>query len=175
MKDLFFYYKYTVRFILFLKKSNLKFSCTDILELEKVVIFFNINNLIDLNSLSISNYYFFFKYFFGKIPFFFNYKYTFKLNISYFNFLILCNIRKKYIYYILFFFINDIYFIISKKMVDIKKDITYWEFIINDMNFFIEKKNSIGFFNLKDNITFKFNFNETINLKIPVFFSIYKL
>lgn len=175
MQDLFFYYKYTARFIFFLKKSNVKFYFSDILQLNKIVIYFNINNLTDLNNLSISNYYFFFKYFFGKIPFFFNYKYTFKLNISYFNFLILCNIKKKEIYYIFFFFINDIYWLISKKSINIKKFPTYWEFLINDMNFFIEKKNSIGFFNLKDNIVFKFIFNDKKFLQLSTFFSIYKL
>lgn len=175
MQDLFFYYKYTVRFILFLKKSNTRFFFTDILELNKVIIYFNIKNLTDLNNLAISNYYFFFKYFFGKIPFFFNYKYTFKLNISYFNFIILSNIIKKQIYYILFFFINDIYTIISKKTIDIKNFDFYWEFTVNDMNFFIEKKNSIGFFNLKDNITFKFMFNEKKFLQLSNFFKIYKL
>ena len=43
------------------------------------------------------------------------------------------------------------------------------------MNFFIEKKNSIGFFNLKDNITFKFVFNDKKILQLSNFFSIYKL
>lgn len=132
-------------------------------------------NLIDLNNLAISNYYFFFKYFFGYIPFFQNYKYTFKLNISYFNFLILCNIKKKEIFYILYFFMNDIYSNMSKKAIIIQKNVSYWEFTINDMNFFIEKKNSIGFFNLKDNITFKFMFFDNKFLEISNFFNIYKL
>lgn len=43
------------------------------------------------------------------------------------------------------------------------------------MNFFIEKKNSIGFFNLKDNITFKFMFFDNNFLDISNFFNIYKL
>lgn len=43
------------------------------------------------------------------------------------------------------------------------------------MNFFIEKKNSIGFFNLKDNITFKFLFNNINLLNCLHFFKIYKL
>src|ERR1700755_3599779 len=141
MLDFFFYYKNIVRFILFLKKSKIKFNFTDILELKKSVIFFNLKNITDLNGLSISNYYFFFKYFFGKIPFFSSYKYEFKLNINYYNFIILYNFKKKEIYYILSFFINDIYS------------------ILYDMNFFIEKKNSIGFFNLKDYVNFKFVFN----------------
>lgn len=159
MFDFFFYYKNTIRFILFLKKSKIKYNSIDICELKESVVFFNLKNIIDLNSLSISNYYFFFKYFFGKIPYFSSYKYEFKLNVNYHNFNILYNFKKKEIYYILYFFINDIYFAISKNSVKIKKEHNYWDFIINDMNFFIEKKNSIGFFHLKDNVNFRFIFN----------------
>src|SRR6202000_3069664 len=125
MLDFFFYYKYIIRFILFLKKSEKKYYFTDILDIKKTIVFFNIQNITDLNSLSISNYYFFFKYFFGKIPFFSSYKYEFKLNINYYNFVILYNFKKKEIYYIFSFFINDIYFIISKKAIKIKKEYNY--------------------------------------------------
>jgi hypothetical protein len=43
------------------------------------------------------------------------------------------------------------------------------------MNFFIEKKNSIGFFNLKDYVNFKFFFNIEKWLNYFNFFIIYKL
>jgi len=179
MLDFYFYYKYIVRFILFLKKSKVKYYFTDILEIKKTLVYFNLQNITDLNNLSISNYYYFFKYFFGKIPFFSSYKYSFKLNISYYNFMILYNFKKKDIYYILIFLVNDIYSLISKNAINIKKEFNYWEYIINDMNFFVEKKNSIGFFFLKDHIHFKFIFNiDTNSLKwINLFnlFSIYKL
>lgn len=175
MLDFYFYYKNLVRFILFLKKSKVNFNFTDILEIEKSIIYFNLKNIVDLNNLSISNYYFFFKYFFGKIPFFSSYRYNFKLNISYYNFLILYNFKKKDIYYVLFFFINDIYFFISKNVINIKKEDNYWEYTICDMNFFIEKKNSIGFFNLKDYVNFKFFFNKNNWLNYLNYFSIYKM
>jgi hypothetical protein len=42
------------------------------------------------------------------------------------------------------------------------------------MNFFIEKKNSIGFFNLKDFVNFKLVFNNNW-LNYSNFFTIYKL
>src|SRR5690242_7211249 len=113
MLDFFFYYKNIMRFILFLKKSKIKYNFIDILEIKKSIVYFDLKNITDLNNLSISNYYYFFKYFFGKVPFFYNYKYVFKLNINYFNFTILYNFKKKEIYYILFFLINDIYFNIS--------------------------------------------------------------
>ena len=175
MLDFFFYYRNIIRFILFLKKSKVKYNFTDILEIKKSIVYFNLKNIIDLNNLSISNYYFFFKYFFGKIPFFSSYKYNFKLNVSYYSFIILYNFKKKDIYYVLFFFINDIYLLISKNAIKIKKKYNFWEFIISDMNFFIEKKNSIGFFNLKDYVNFQFFFNVEKWLDYFNFFVIYKL
>jgi hypothetical protein len=125
MLDFFFYYKNIIRFILFLKKSQIKNNFIDILEIKKAIVYFNLKNIIDLNTLSISNYYFFFKYFFGKIPFFSSYKYNFKLNVNYFNFIISYNFKKKDIYYILFFFINDIYYQISKNVIYKKKEYNY--------------------------------------------------
>jgi hypothetical protein len=175
MLDFYFYYKNIARYILFLKKSEKKFNFTDILEIKKSIIFFDLKNIIDLNNLSISNYYFFFKFFFGKIPFFTSYKYNFKLNVNYYNFVISYNLVKKGIYYALFFFINDIYILISKNVINIKKELNFWEFSISDMNFFVEKKNSIGFFNLKDHVNFKFIFNNESWLNFFNFFSIFKL
>src|ERR1700712_2152268 len=103
MIDFFFYYKNIVRFILYLKKSKFNYHLTEILKINKCTVYFNLQNIVDLNNLSISNYYFFFKYFFGKNPFFCSYKYHFKLNINYYSFIILYNFKKKDIYYILFF------------------------------------------------------------------------
>jgi hypothetical protein len=125
MFDFFFYYKYVVRFILYLKKSKIQFKSTNILKLEKAIIFFDLKNIIDINNLSVSNYFFFFKYFFGKIPFFSNYKHRFKLNVNYYNFFIMYNFKKKDIYYVFYFFINDIYFNISKNLININKEGNY--------------------------------------------------
>jgi len=125
MLDFFFYYKNVVRFFLFLKKSKSIYTFNDILKIDKSVVYFNLKNIVDLNNLSISNYYFFFKYFFGKIPFFSSYKYTFKLNISYYSFIILYNFKKSEIYYVLYFFVNDIYSLISKSSILTKKESSY--------------------------------------------------
>lgn len=125
MLDFFFYYKYIVRFIFFLKKSKIKYNFVDLLELKQSIVSFNLNNITDLNSLSISNYFFFYKYFFGKIPFFSSYKYNFKLNVNYYNFIISYCFKKKEVYYVLYFFVNDIYFAISKNSIFIKKESSY--------------------------------------------------
>jgi hypothetical protein len=43
------------------------------------------------------------------------------------------------------------------------------------MNFFVEKKNSIGFFHLKDYINFKYLFNTNNWFDYVNYFSIYKI
>lgn len=159
MLDFYFYNTNVVRFILFLKKSEKIYDFNKMLDIAEISVYFNIKNITDLNNLALSNYYYFFKFFFGKMPYFCNYKYNFKLNVNYYNFLILYSFKKKDLFFVFSFFLNDIYFLIAKNVIIIKKEIDYLEYTITDMNFFIEKKNSIGFFHLKDNITFKFLFN----------------
>jgi hypothetical protein len=114
-----------VRFILFLKKSKIKYTFSEILEFKEISVYFNIKNILDLNNLALSNYFFFFKYFFGKIPYFLNYKHNFKLNVNYFSFFILCSFKKKDLFYVFSFFINDIFFSISKNAIVMKTEFYY--------------------------------------------------
>ena len=125
MIDSFFYYQNTARFILFLKKSKQFYHFTEILKIKEINVYFNIQNIIDINNLAISNYYFFFKYFFGKIPYFINYKYNFKLNVNYYSFLIFYNFKKKDLFFVFSFFLNDVYHSMSKNAINIKKELDY--------------------------------------------------
>jgi hypothetical protein len=156
MLDFYFFYKNIGRYILILKKSIDIYNNINILDLAQLIIYFNINNIKDINNIAILNYIYFLKYYFYAIPFFSNYKYKFHLNIDYYSFYIQFNFIKKYIYYPLFFFANDIFYMINKSYIKINKNINFIEYSIIDMNFFIEKKNSVGFFNLKVPINFKF-------------------
>ena len=113
MFDLFFHYKYNGRFLLNIKASRL-FNYTDILILNKMVVYFNITNITDLSSSSVLSYLFFFKYYFGILPFFTNYKHEFKLNVHYYTFLIESSFYSRIMYSYLFFFVNDIYYMINK-------------------------------------------------------------
>ena len=114
MFDLFFYSKNCNRYISFLKYSKNKFHYTDIINLHQLILFFNVKNLIELNHNTILSCIFYFKYYFGIVPFFNNYKHTFKLNTHYFNFLIEYTFTKKNIFFPLYFFLNDIYYMINK-------------------------------------------------------------
>lgn len=114
MHNLYFYYKNINRYIYFLKFSKYKYHFFNLIRLDKMVLFFNIKDLTELNNQSILSCIFFFKYYFGVVPFFNNYKHIFKLNINYFNFLIEYTFVDKLLYASFFYFINDIYYMINK-------------------------------------------------------------
>ena len=82
--------------------------------IDHAVVFFNIKDIIDLSSSSVLSYIFFFKYYFGILPFFTNYKHNFKLNVHYYSFLIESSFYNRIMYSYLFFFVNDIYYMINK-------------------------------------------------------------
>src|SRR5690606_12869166 len=163
MFDLFFYYKNYNRYIHILKYSKNRFHFLNILKMQKIALFFDIKQLTDINNQSILSCIFFFKYYFGIIPFFKNYKHEFKLNIHYFSFVIEYSFYNKVMYYVLYYFINDIYYMINKMYLLNTKFKNYWEFMVNDMNFFIEKKNSLGFFNLKHKLIIQMHVTNICN------------
>lgn len=135
----------------------------NILKMQKITLFFDIKQLSDINNQSILSCIFFFKYYFGIVPFFKNYKHEFKLNIHYFSFVIEYSFYNKVMYYVLYYFINDIYYMINKMYLLNTKFKNYWEFMVNDMNFFIEKKNSLGFFNLKHKLIIQMHVTNICN------------
>lgn len=169
MYNLYFYYKNYNRYIHFLKYSKNKYNYRNMLYFEKLSLSFNIKDLTDINNQSILSCIFFFKYYFGIVPFFYNYKYIFKLNINYFNFLIEYNFVDKLLYAPLFYFINDIYYMINKMHISCIKFKNYWEYTIHDMNFFLEKKNSLGFFNLKHKLVIQLYYSNKSNWNFNLF------
>jgi hypothetical protein len=124
MFNLSFFYKNVIRFISFLKDYNLNFY-DKIFKINKLVVYFNCYNIVDINQNSILSSIFFFKYYFGILPVFSNYKSEFKLNIYYYNFFIEYVFKKEYIYFIFLFFLNDIYGFINKIYVKISTYISF--------------------------------------------------
>ena len=59
MFDYYFHYKFIGRFILYLKNSSEFFYFTNILEFNKLVLFFDVYNINDLNSINILSHIFF--------------------------------------------------------------------------------------------------------------------
>jgi len=169
MFDFFFHYKYNGRFILSLKSPDI-YHFTEIIQLDKIIVFFNIKGITDLSNNAVLSYLFFFKYYFGVVPFFTNYQHEFKLNIHYFSFLIEYTFFNKIMYSHLYFFVNDIFYMINKLNIIKNINKNNLEYIVNDMNFFLEKKNSLGFFNLKHNLYFNFYYKNNKTNYINLFY-----
>jgi hypothetical protein len=66
--DLFFTYKYTIRFLLSHKLIN-NYNIHTIPNISKLVLYFSLNKLEDIDSIEIYNYLYLFKQFFGRKAF----------------------------------------------------------------------------------------------------------
>ena len=164
MYNLSFFQKYIGNYIIFLQYSKEKYNYKQKIILDKFIIYFNLINIIDLDSSYISNYFYFFRYFFGILPYYNNYEHKFHLNVHYYNFYLQYFFKNYNIYNFIYIFLNDIYFIINKNYILFYNNQNFFEFIIEDMNFFIERKNTLGFFSLIHSVKFKFILKN--NLKI---------
>jgi hypothetical protein len=174
-KDFYMHYKSVGRFLLILKYSNLLYKSYEILNINYLVIFFFIKDLKDLDNISVSNYFYFFKYFFGKIGFFLNYSYSFSLNIGYHTFTLQSILRNRDVFFPLYFFLNDVHFMILnngsiRNLVN--KDL---EITVHDMNFFTEKKTTLGFFNLMHKVTLKVVAFKTSIMETTDLYTLFKI
>ena len=105
--DLFFFYKSLLRFFL-VQKYGLFFNVSQIPLLKKLVIFFNIFNIIDFDDVRAFNYSYFIGFFFGRYAFFSKISSIFHLNITYFSYKVFCLFFFQDAFYPLAFFVNDV-------------------------------------------------------------------
>jgi len=66
--DLFFTYKYTIRYLLSHKLIN-NFNTYTIPNISKIIIYFSLKKFEDLDSVEIYNYFYLFRQFFGRKAF----------------------------------------------------------------------------------------------------------
>jgi hypothetical protein len=105
--DLFFHYRNVGSFVFVNKFSSSYFNSYDLLSFLKVVVFFSIKDVDNLEDLSMANYYFFSFFFFGMQCSFSGFTSVFRLGVMYYTLNIQCVFMKKFIYFILNFFINE--------------------------------------------------------------------
>jgi len=138
---------------------------------------FHVHDLDDIMHLSIPNCFYLIKYFFGKRFFISKSFIKFKLGTYYNNFLLQTVIRDSLLYFIITFLTNDILSVLNTESFSIDSKYTFFSIVVKDMSFFSEKKNNVGFFNLKDPLNTKFY----INLGLPknsvrnCFYSFFKI
>ena len=156
--DLFFNYKYTFRFLLASSMIDIVNTFT-LPYLNKLVCYFPLRELIELNDARIYNYCFFFKFFFGIKPFFSRFKDISTFKKVQYSFSVQAILRKNDMFSVLFFFSNDVLplmarrgFTLSLSYVNNCLRVIY---ILDKFNVFLVKKANLGLLNLHDPFTLK--------------------
>lgn len=174
MKDLFFHYKHVCRFLLIQKIGYFTLNSYCVPCVAKSTGFFSIKNLVDFEDLRGSNYFFLISFYFGRRAHFVNYDSRFSLNVLYHSFLIEFVSNGRNVYFSMVFMLNDLKFFLTKRNFSIRVSNSVLTFEVLDMNIFSERKNNVGFFNLKDNLNLSFYCSGSI-LESKVLFKILKL
>lgn len=150
--DLFFTYKYSLRF-LSINKFGFFFNTYNIPFINRIFLCFFLKRLEDIDEVQIYNNFYLFKFFFGTKAFYSKTKKFFSLGVWYYNFnvqLILNN--QKDIYFLLYFFFNNIIVNVEKNLCSfglLNKKLNIFYFILRDINIYSELKTNMGLFNIK--------------------------
>lgn len=158
--DLFFSYKFVYRFLL-INQWGLFVNTYQLPIFQKLIIFFRIYSLTDLDDVRSFNYVYLIRFFFGKKAFFRKYFTKFHLGVTYFSFIVNCFFFKEHSFFPLGVFINDFLFFSSDQYFfsSLFYSGKFFSFWFTDMNIFIEKKTNVGFHNLKDPLGFSLFFS----------------
>lgn len=85
--------------------------------LKGVILHFVLRNLTSLDEVRIYNYFYLFRFFFGRKAFISRYSSFFSLGKTYFNFNVQVNCFRRFIYPAIHFFVNDIQSLASLSLV----------------------------------------------------------
>lgn len=146
-----FFYKQVIRHIL-IQKLNICININNVPCINKMMFFFILSKIEDLDDVQIYNYLYLFKYFFGKSAFLTKIKSFFNLGKWSYSLKVVLNIKSNGLYNFFFYFLNDIYYIVEKnyKLKGIfSKKLNIFYIIIKDLHIFSEKKTNLGLFFLK--------------------------
>lgn len=148
---IFFFYKNLLSFFFSLRYSTLKVPL-----IHKLVMYFPVRFVDDLNDVRVYNYVYFFKFFFGLNAFiskqrffFFNNKWIFTFNV------LICLNDFKIICSVLFYCLNDILPFLRSFDWNFKANVGFLNcycFFVSDLNMFSERKTNLGLFNLSDDL-----------------------
>lgn len=147
-----FHYSFVCRNLIinkFYLNSYKQMNSHNLCQFKNINLTFAIKKLEDIDSLSTSNYFFFTKYFLGKKMFISKYQSTFNRGTYYHSFLIQIHLRKDSLFFFLTLFANEIFPFVNKNFIKIKFHKNKILILFSDMSYFTEKKNNVGFYNLK--------------------------
>lgn len=156
--DGFFNYIYLARFLL-VHKTDVFSSTFDLPFLKRLVFFFSIIDLVDVDDPRVYNYHYLFRFFFGSKAFFTNFKSRFVLGKTFFSFNIVSFFFHRLSFFPVYFLANDVLPVVNKNSYGYFFDGVYFTMSFFDTNVFLEKKNNLGLFNLKNPLVAQFIFS----------------
>ena len=115
--DSFFNYKYVSRYIL-LNKIGIS-NTYSIAECKKLIYFFSLNKIEDLNDAQLYNYFYLIKFFFGKLSFFSKVKKFYLLGSWYYNFNVQLIVNNNNI------IINMLHYLFNNIIANVEKNLLY--------------------------------------------------
>jgi hypothetical protein len=157
--DYFFSYKYVLRHILINQLGEVS-NTYRLPLLHEVKVFFLVRGLEFLSHPRAFNYLYLSYFFLGAIPFLQEFNSTFDFGRSFHDYKITCSFVKN-CYSIIFFLTNELLYVTNKNNYSIYDNYFskgFQSFCLSyfDMNLFLEKKTSIGLYNLEDYLNFRF-------------------
>ena len=156
--DYFFNYKYIARFIL-LHKSNCFFNTHELPLLRGLLFYFSISGLEDLDDVRTFNYFYIFRFFLGNKSFFTKFKSDFRLGHTFYSFHVQSFFSGRFCFFPVSFLVNDVLSVININTYSYFCSGSVFCMSFYDLNFFLEKKNNLGLFNLKNVLNCKLFFS----------------
>lgn len=150
--DLFFTYKYNLRFLLINKLGYLN-NTYNIPSIKKLILYVPLKRLEDIDEVQIYNNFYLFKFFLGRKAYFTKTKKFFSLGKWYYNFNINIIINNnKDIYLLLYYIFNNVFFNVEKNLLNlgfVNKFLNIFFFVNKDINIYSDLKTNLGLFNIK--------------------------
>jgi hypothetical protein len=172
--DFNFNYRFLIRQIL-IQKVGLS-NNSSIPEINSIILFFSLKFIENVDSPENFNFFYFFRFFFGRTASVVKFRKNFKQGVSSYNYNIKLLINKNSVYSIFFFFLNDVVpfvernsIFLQKKFFNKKRNHDFLFLSIKDVLIFSEKKGNIGLFDLKTPLNIKIFFNLVGSESIKIF------
>jgi len=155
--DYFFHYRHLLRFVL-LHKLDCFSTIFDLPRLRSALLVFSVQRLLDLDDARSFNYFFLARFFFGNGAFVAGFKSSFSLGRSYYSFQLLSFFKERFAHFPLLFLANDLLPFVGRQYFRHFFWMNEFNLSFFDMNLFLEKKNNLALYNLRDFLRYRFFF-----------------
>lgn len=156
--DYLFNYNYLLRFML-VHKTDAVGNTFQLPFLKSLLFSFSILDLVDLDDPRVFNYYYLFRFFFGAKAFFTNFRSKFVLGRTFYSFHVVSFFFRRGVFFPLHFLVNDVVALANKNSYGYFLDGSSFTMSFFDMNLFLEKKNNLALFNLRNPLVLRFDFS----------------